>query len=200
MKQHHSPTDDHGSFFGLLIFSALLALSIMGNSLSSWLPGHVIVDIVTLLFLWLIIALAMNLAVRTILSLIEAKLLADMEKKAHASAGWESPVAEESPETAYGDERLRQYLVLRDTLRWHYWADIYQETADDVSDRYRPSELIPSRRVCEKLAEWAECNDVSLSDAAERMLLNGMADESLADILRRRGWDEFLEGKADERF
>jgi hypothetical protein len=111
-----------------------------------------------------------------------------------------APATIEAPAPAEGEpaataeppdnEMFLRYLALRATLQWHYRADPYGKDGGEVAGNTRPTELVLARHVCEKLAAWAERNGASLSDAAERMILNGMADEHLAHIVREDGWAE----------
>jgi len=114
-----------------------------------------------------------------------------------AATGEDEDAATGEDEDAPGDaplvppryEMLLRYLALRATLQWHYREDPYRQ-GRDVADNYRHADLILSRHAYEKLTAWAERNNASLSDAAERMLLNGMADEHLTNIIREEGWGD----------
>ena len=196
MKHHHSLTGDRSSFFVLLVMSAMLTLLASAGGLS-WLTEGLVSDIGGLLLMWLSVTFVLNLIFSALLRRLDAWFWSVFVKDAAAPVGEEAGAAaeesaapEDPPLVRPGDEKLLRYLALRTTLQWHYRADPYQEGGDDVADNYRPADLVLSRHAYEKLAAWAERNGVSLSDAAERMLLKGMADEHLANIIREDGWDD----------
>jgi hypothetical protein len=93
-----------------------------------------------------------------------------------------------------------KYLRLRAYVLWAYQSDPYEacEEAYDagVEENYRPVEVLLPRHVVERLQEWAGCarqNQVSLSDAVERMAVAGLADDHLTAIVTRPGWEELLD-------
>ena len=79
---------------------------------------------------------------------------------------------------------LVRYLSLRLGLRAAYWDDPYAGKKGNLEDDYRPADLLLRRHVYEKLTDWAEDNRLSVSDAAERLLLDGLVDGHLAQIMR----------------
>lgn len=186
MKRPASVAHDPGAFFTLMIGAAVLALMVTAGDIA-WLTERLASDIAVLLILWRIFAYALAAG----LVFLHRRFL----------SFWPvAPATREDPEPAEGepattaeppdDEMLLRYLALRATLQWHYRADPYG-TDGDVAGNTRPTELLLPRHVCEKLAAWAERNGASLSDAAERLILNGMADEHLAQMVREDAWAEW---------
>jgi hypothetical protein len=189
MKQHADIANEPGAFFTLLIGAAVLALMVVAGD-SSWLTGRLASDIALLLILWRVFAYALA----AVLVFLHRRFMAFwLGAPARREASAPEPAEGEPAATAEppDNEMLLRYLALRATLQWHYRADPYGKDGGEVADNYRPTELILSRHVCEKLTAWAERNAASLSDAAERMILNGMADEHLAHIVREDGWAEW---------
>jgi hypothetical protein len=187
MKRHASLAHDPGAFFTLLIGAAVLALIVAAGDIA-WLTQSLASDIAVLLILWRIFAYALAAG----LVFLQRRFMAfwpgaPATREAPAPSEGEPAATAEPPD----DEMLLRYLALRATLQWHYRADPYGKDGGEVAGNTRPTELILSRHVCEKLAAWAERNAASLSDAAERMILNGMADEHLAHIVREDGWAEW---------
>lgn len=189
MKQHASLTHDAGVAFTLLIGSAVLALIIAAGDNTSLTPA-LASDIAVLLILWRICAYALAAG----LGFLQRRVLS-FWWGAPAAREDSEPVEEEPAATAEpaDDETLLRYLALRATLQWHYRTDPYESNGGDVAGNRHATELLLPRHVCEKLAAWAERNGVSLSDAAERLILNGMADEHLAHIVREDNWTAWEE-------
>lgn len=204
MKRNYPLIDDRVLFFVVLIMGAMLALT-TGAGGFSWLTERQLSDIGALLLMWLIITLALNLIFSALLRRLDAWLAsvfvngaaAPVGEDEDAATGEDEDAATGEDEDAPGDaplvppryEMLLRYLALRATLQWHYREDPYRQ-GRDVADNYRHADLILSRHAYEKLTAWAERNNASLSDAAERMLLNGMADEHLTHIIREEGWGD----------
>jgi hypothetical protein len=186
MKGHASVAKEPGTFFTLLIGAAVLALIVAAGDIA-WLTERLASDIAVLLILWRIFAYALAAG----LVFLHRRVMAFWPG---APAG-EAPAPAEGEPAAAADaadkEMFLRYLALRATLQWHYRADPYGKDGGEAAGNARPTELILARHVCEKLAAWAERNGASLSDAAERMILNGMADEHLAHIVREDGWAEW---------
>lgn len=196
MKRNYPLIDDRVLFFVVLIMGAMLALT-TGAGGFSWLTERQLSDIGALLLMWLIITLALNLIFSALLRRLDAWLASVFVNGTAAPVGEDEDAATGEDEDAPGDaplvppryEMLLRYLALRATLQWHYREDPYRQ-GRDVADNYRHADLILSRHAYEKLTAWAERNNASLSDAAERMLLNGMADEHLTHIIREEGWGD----------
>jgi hypothetical protein len=195
MKQYHSSIVERSSFFAFLVMSFLLTL-VVGSGGISWLTGRQVSDIAGLLMTWLFVTLALSVAVTVLSRRVDAWMWASLTKETAAPAEEEPSATHDLPPDPPGPDpaappdpgMLLRYLALRATLQWHYRADPYRAGDGEVADHYRPAELVLSRHAYEKLVAWAERNSVSLSDAAERMILNGMADEHLAHIVRQEGW------------
>lgn len=210
MRHTYAESFDRALTLIFVALSAMLALFLIASSIS-WLTDSVVYDIALFLTMWSATAIALSL-VFSVLSWLFGRWLSSLATKVDRAPDEQASAAmpgASDGRTVSGAEHdpsevnewpaitvpmhramLLQYLALRTTLQWHYRANPYE---GDIANQYAPTELILSRHTREKLEAYADFHSTSLSDAAERMILHGLADDHLAHLVREGQWMEWEE-------